>query len=520
VFEGYRRNRFKLPAGFSITNDGCVVIPPHMLVYRFARPLDRQDIWSVLTRRDGRTLLNRLQSPEHVDNLVLHPGEGLITTCTAFLYSHFALIDSEPSAMGRHLEAVALDPVQTASTRTFLELYNHTQSVVVNPSVYARLYHADAGERRMHPVAVPPPRPGNARSLYEPEDFEKLQALFSFPEEAAAYEKRYAALSSEPLPRAPLAWAEPQSAADAASNPLAVRYNSSIVEHATARLADEDGVLFLRYFPNLFEHADLLPRMRAGRIRALVFRQASFQHGFYLSTRDHARLTDYADLGVDIYWVNEEFEHVVKFVTRGARGYFCQLDRLEQFRNSLVVAVYGSSRPLGDEETARLRRLLFDLQDFFGKRLAVITGGGPGAMRAASAIGRELDMLVGASFLEIEDQRHHQYAHFYQVFQESSRHIRQRWFDIASFNVFLVGGVGTLEEVGLTLTDMKLGLTEATPLVFMGSARGGHFWEPLRDQLLRMVEEGRAPANLLENTLVADDPDGVVPFYRRVLRIG
>jgi predicted Rossmann-fold nucleotide-binding protein len=519
VYDGYRRNRFKLPAGFSITNNGCVVIPPHTLVYDFARPLTRHEIWSVLTSAEGRMLLNGLQVPRQVDNLVLHPGEGLITSCTAFLYSHFALIDSEPSVMGSHLEAVALDPVQTASTRTFLELYNHTDGVVVNPSVYARLFHADAGEDRAR-VVPPSPRQQDNRSLYRAEDHARLKQLFEFPDGANTYDERYAAISSDPLPDQPLQWVAPETAGDAAGSPLAVRYNSPILAHATALLEQRDGVVFMRYFPNLFEHADLLPRMRAGSVRALVFQHASFQHGFYLSSRDHARLTDYADLGVDVYWVNGELDHVARFVTRGARGYWCELERLDQFASALVVAVYGSSRPLGDLETERLRTLLKDLQSFFGSRLAVITGGGPGAMRAASAIGRELDMLVGASYLEIEDQRHNQFASFYQVFQESSRHIRQRWFDIASFNVFLVGGVGTLEEIGLTLTDMKLGLAEQTPMVFIGSSGHGRFWEPLREQLVRMVREGRAPARLLENSLVTDDPDEVVPFYRRVLRIG
>ncbi|MEO0974628.1 MAG: hypothetical protein AAFX85_16185, partial [Pseudomonadota bacterium] len=107
VFEGYQRNQFKLPAGFSITNDGRVVIPPHQLVYDLARPLDKKDIWMVLTASEGRKLLNRLQVPRPVENLVLAPGDGLITSCTAFLFGHFAMLDSEPSEMGGHLEAVA-----------------------------------------------------------------------------------------------------------------------------------------------------------------------------------------------------------------------------------------------------------------------------------------------------------------------------------------------------------------------------------------------------------------------------
>ncbi|MEO0421077.1 MAG: LOG family protein [Pseudomonadota bacterium] len=522
IFDGYQRNQFKLPAGFSITNDGRVVIPPHLQIYEFARKLSAQDIWTVLTAAEGRTLLNRLQMPRPVQNLVLAPGEGLITSCTAFLFKHFAMLDSRPSPMGGHLEAVALDPVQTASTRTFLELFNSTDNVVVNPSVYASLYHADAGDDIPPARRPPPPRADNSASLYQPGDYQALCEVFTYPANGErTYEARHAAVVSDPLPKEMPEWVTPRAVGSLQPGRLAVRAPSTIQEHATALLGERQGVHLLRYFPNLTEHADLLDRMRRGLVRALVFDNASYEHSFYLSARDHARLADYVDLGVDVYWLNRDLGHLVKYVVRGTRGYFCEIDEIDRFMTSIVVAVYGSSRALGEREESRLRQLLIELQDFFGGRLAVITGGGPGAMRAAATVGRELDMLVGASYLEIEDQRHNRLAQFYQVFQESSRHIRQRWFDIASFNIFLVGGVGTLEEVGLTLTDMKLGLADATPLIFLGENEDGDaYWQHLRGQLAQMVEADRAPASLLDNSLVTADAEQVIPFYRRVLRIG
>lgn len=521
IFDGYQRNHFKLPQGFSITNDGRVVIPPHPLVYDLARPLQLRDIWTVLTATEGRTLLNRLQVARPVQNLVLAPGEGLITSCTAFLFDHFAMLDSEPSAMGGHLEAVALDPIQTASTRTFLELFNHTDNVVVNPSVYASLYHADAGDDVKPRTVATKPRPGNSATLYQPADYEPLSELFRYPDDhERTYEARHVAVVPEPLPAAPPAWVSPQTSVPLRPGRLAARTPGLIDRHATALLGDASGVHFLRYFPNLVEHADLLERMQRGYVRAVVFDNASYEHSFYLSARDHARLSDYAELGVDIYWLNRELQHLVKYVMRGTRGYFCELDRIDEFMSSIIVAVYGSSRDLGEREEGRLREVLVSLHEFFGGRLAVITGGGPGAMRAASRIGSDLSMLVGASYLEIEDQRHNRLANFYQVFQEGSRHIRQRWFDIASFNLFLVGGVGTLEEVGLTLTDMKLGLAEQTPLVFLGGEQGDCYWDSLAAQIARMVEAGRAPRQLFDNLLVTSRPEEVVTFYRRVLRIG
>ena len=83
-----------------------------------------------------------------------------------------------------------------------------------------------------------------------------------------------------------------------------------------------------------------------------------------------------------------------------------------------------------------------------------------------------------------------------------------------------MGGVGTLEEVGLTLTDMKLGVIERSPLVFYGRHDGERYWEHLRRQFATMVEVGRAPAWLTENVLVTDDPDEIPRFYKRILELG
>ena len=231
---------------------------------------------------------------------------------------------------------------------------------------------------------------------------------------------------------------------------------------------DSQATILLRHFPNLAEHLELADAASKGKINRLIFEKASFEHGPFLSARDHARLVDYADLGVEVLWCNDVREHLAVHVFRGHRGFFCEIDAVDKFKSALVVAVYGSSRRLAPEEASRLSRLIGAMGEFFGDDLAILTGGGPGAMQEASQAAKSLDLLVGASYLEIEDQQTNQLADFYQVFQENCRHSRQRWFEIAGFHVFCVGGVGTLEEIGVTLTDIKLGIADGTPLIFFG----------------------------------------------------
>ncbi len=141
-------------------------------------------------------------------------------------------------------------------------------------------------------------------------------------------------------------------------------------------------------------------------------------------------------------------------------------------------------------------------------------------MQQVTTAAHRLDLMVGSSFIETIDQQPNESADYYQTFQSRSRQSRQRWFEIASFHLFLLGGVGTLEEIGLTLTDMKLGVIEAGPLVFFDGSGDGFYWEGLQTQLTQMVEQGRMPAWLLEAILMTSDPDAVPRFYKQALRLG
>jgi len=112
---------------------------------------------------------------------------------------------------------------------------------------------------------------------------------------------------------------------------------------------------------------------------------------------------------------------------------------------------------------------------------------------------------VGSNYLEIVDQDIQRSVQFYQTFQGTARHFRQRWFDIASFHVFCIGGVGTMEEIGLTLTDMKLGVIERGPLVFFGSTENGLYWTiSSTSSMNRKIRRG--PSWLETNVLMTDDP--------------
>jgi hypothetical protein len=72
-----------------------------------------------------------------------------------------------------------------------------------------------------------------------------------------------------------------------------------------------------------------------------------------------------------------------------------------------------------------------------------------------------------------------------------------------------------LEEVGIELCNLKLGIRPRTPYVFYNSA----YWTDLRRQLNEMVKSKRTPAWMLDYMLFTDDPDEVVAFYRKTLQV-
>ena len=541
IDQALRANQLQLPASYSIDYEGRFRIRPEGWVYDLSEPMSLAALTAILTRADGKDLLNRVQLRRAVDRIVLEPHGGIITSCSMFLHKHYVVLESEESPLGHHLEAVCLDPVSTRGTNVFLEFANRGDRRIVNPTVAAALYHAVSersepkrwyGSAALEPAVAQPEEEATGEYARLVRVFDRLEA----PTDDRRYSHRLVAVCDD-LP-ALIAGAEPQFTWRKPSDQCQPAVGADVsAQELRAALDDAHGhtfgtcilrdvsagaraTLLLGYFPNLVEHTEICQAALERKIERVIFRRASYEHGTFLSSRDHGRLADYATLGLQVFWCQDERQHVVTHEFRGLRGYFMEPHTVDRFKSSLIFAAYGSSKPLADVELAKVSRLIENLHALFGDDIAIMTGGGPGAMQQTTDIAQARGMLVGASFIETVDQRTNKTAEFYQTFQGRSRQARQRWFEVASFHLFFMGGVGTLEEVGLTLTDMKLGVIERSPLVFFGRHDGEHYWEHLRRQFATMVEVGRAPAWLQENVLVTDEPDEVARFYKRILELG
>lgn len=525
-------HELQLPASYEIADGGRFFIRPAGHVYVLAEPVGYPALTTIVARADGKDLLNRIQVRRPVERIVLEPDDGAITSCSMFLHKHFVVLESGPGPRGQHLEAVVLDPVHTRGTNVFLEFYNGTSEPIADPAVAAGVYHAaDIHAEPRHWALGAPGADGPGP---DPQ-YDDLVAAFErleLHEPDRRYSRRMVAVVREMGPllaggEPDLLWQRPpeellpEAASDVAAREVPAPvggpwFGTQILDRL------EDGAratLLLGYFPNLVEHTQICTAALAGKIRRLVFRRASYEHGGFFSARDHGRLADYEALGIEVFWCNDARRHVATHVFRGLRGFFLEPATVERFRSALIFAVYGSSKPLAAPQLAKMRALFEQLRALFGEDIAIMTGGGPGAMQQATDIAHEMGVLVGASFIETVDQATNQSAGFYQTFQGRSRQSRQRWFEVASFHLFFMGGVGTLEEVGLTLTDMKLGVIEHSPVVFFGHHEGEPYWKHQLEQFGTMVRAGRAPPWLLQNLLATDEAADIPRFYKRILEL-
>jgi hypothetical protein len=76
-----------------------------------------------------------------------------------------------------------------------------------------------------------------------------------------------------------------------------------------------------------------------------------------------------------------------------------------------------------------------------------------------------------------------------------------------------------MEELGITLCNMKLSIMEPVPIILFDTEGGLDFWKGAELQIKTMVKEGRAPAWIEENIVITDNPQTVVDVYRRRLQL-
>ncbi|MGA2015732.1 MAG: LOG family protein [Opitutaceae bacterium] len=514
IWTAIRENRIKLPNTISIDSRGSVFLTPHQVSYTLNPRLQRINFELIVNGAAGRNFLDKVQLRHDASPLSIQPRSGILTSCSMYLKEHYVVLNQGAGNFGIHSSAVLLDPVKTFGTNVMLEIYNTGDHPVVNPMVSVEIFRApeatdpeynSLSRRRQRMIGAaaelykslderPPKDPGDARPSLG----------ISVKGQSATMENRSFCLKAGTAEDVKKLLAEGNGACG----------YRTMIQAVEAAPKDAD-TLVVDFFPDLLEQIEILTRIPDIKPRRIIFRKASRTHGYFLSSNAHARLDTFSAVNVQVYWYDELTKDLYLHIYKKEHGFFVREEMGRRFQEATVLAFYGSALELDKTDADRISGLVEGVSAFIGPNLGVLTGGGGGVMRLAADQARAKGALTGACFLELEAQPPELGVDFFNTFQESSRHFRQKWFEVADFCIFNVGGVGTLEEIGIELCNLKLGIRPRVPYVFFNAK----YWSDLRRQIREMVRSKRAPSWMEDYILFADSPADVVEFYRRKLQV-
>jgi predicted Rossmann-fold nucleotide-binding protein len=299
-----------------------------------------------------------------------------------------------------------------------------------------------------------------------------------------------------------------------------------------------DGVMLTKYFPSPILKSLMLSREVVGRLKAVVFTRVSKSYGGFFSQEDRATLIDLTNFGIKVYHLERgdgtAEPQLLMFMRRGDSGLFVPLDRREDFANATFFGVYGSNLVEGDFE-GELRKLLQGVLEVRKtadhpllnptKPLALVTGGGPGAMEVGNRVAKQLGLLSCGMFVDfgslsrkpgsnINEQKKNPYVEAYMSYRPEKLVERQSEFGL-DFPIFLTGGVGTDFEYALEEVRRKVGTVAITPMVLFGTEE--HFMNKIGKRFL----ENRACGTIKGSEWLSNVPyvvtsgEAALEVYRR-----
>ena len=252
-------------------------------------------------------------------------------------------------------------------------------------------------------------------------------------------------------------------------------------------LITSQGILLTRHFPSPLLKKMLLSDPIQGNVKGVYFQYPSRSNDEFFSHEDRAFLLDLAKFAIPVFWIDNASKKVLQYVLRPQKdaGMFVPVNLINEFRKATFFGVYGSNLIAGrfDEELKKLLNGVLKLREKVdhpllceNTPLALVTGGGPGAMELGNKIAKELKILSCANLADfrtngssvVNEQKVNPYIDAKMTYRLDRLVERQAEFYL-DFPMFLMGGIGADFELLLEEVNRKTGSSPANPILLFGS---------------------------------------------------
>ncbi len=252
------------------------------------------------------------------------------------------------------------------------------------------------------------------------------------------------------------------------------------------------GVLLCRYLPPPAMKRMLLSEQVSRCLKGLYFKMPSKSTGEFFSNEDRALLNDLSKFGIPVYWIDDKTQRVLQYVQKHNRetGMFVPSEHMDAYLKSTVFGVYGSNLIVGpfEEHLYDLLHGVIEMKKGVVHPLlnkdtpiALVTGGGPGAMELANRVAKELKILSCANIADfrlkgegiVNEQMQNSYIEAKMTYRLKELVERQAEFNL-DFPIFVQGGIGTDFEFCLEEVRRKVGCIYPTPVLLFG---GVDYWK-------------------------------------------
>lgn len=254
------------------------------------------------------------------------------------------------------------------------------------------------------------------------------------------------------------------------------------------------GVLLVRHFPSPFMKRMLLGDVVERFLKGIYFQYPSISHDEYFSAEDRALLHDLFKFAVPTFWVDEVTGKILQYIQKPDRdsGLFVPREQIDTFLKATLFGIYGSNLLEGnfDKELKKLMEGILAMRQRVDHPLlnpktplALVTGGGPGAMEVGNRVAREVNILSCANIVDfshragedyvLHEQHENPYIDAKMTYRLDKLVERQAEFNL-DFPIFVLGGIGTDFEYCLEEVRRKVGSTGASPVLLFGEV---DYWQ-------------------------------------------